>query len=50
MSVAEAAEFLGCSGTHIRNAIKRGDLKAVRLGKRIFLHREALATFVESAR
>jgi len=37
VSVAEAARLLGVSSYSIRNYIRRGELSAIRLGRRVLL-------------
>lgn len=42
MSVAEAAQSIGCSRALITAAVERGELPAFRLGDRVFIVRAAV--------
>ncbi len=42
----EAAWALGVSSTQVRNWIRRGVLKAFRVGRRVLIRREVLEEFV----
>jgi excisionase family DNA binding protein len=46
--VEESAELLSLSVKEVRRAIGRGDLAAVRYGRRLLIPAEALRDFVES--
>ena len=41
-SASEAAEAVGISERHIRNLINSGQIRTVRLGRRVLIPREAL--------
>jgi excisionase family DNA binding protein len=47
VSIAQAAVFLGVSESGIRNAVRRGDLRAVRFGKRVLVSRESLESVMK---
>lgn len=47
-SVKEAAELLRVSLYFIREYIKRGDIKAVKLGKAYMIDREELERFIKT--
>ncbi len=49
IKASDAARALGVSAQTIRNAVRRGDLPAIRLGRHILVAREALDRLVESA-
>ncbi|GIW12571.1 MAG: hypothetical protein KatS3mg062_0010 [Tepidiforma sp.] len=42
LSIREVAELLGCSTGHVWNLAQRGELPSFRLGKRLFIPREAV--------
>jgi excisionase family DNA binding protein len=46
-SAAEVAEAVGCSTLHIRNLIARGDIPAVRLGRRVLIRRAVLEDLLD---
>ena len=41
-SASEAAETLGCSERHIRDMVNEGQIRVVRLGRRLLIPAEAL--------
>ena len=41
-SAREAADTLGCSERHIRDMVNEGQLRVVRLGRRVLIPAEAL--------
>jgi excisionase family DNA binding protein len=45
--VMESAEQLSISQKEVRRLIERGDLKAVRLGRRVLVPAQALADYVD---
>jgi len=45
-SEAEAADLLGCERHTLRDARLRGEIKASKVGKRIFYRRETLEKFL----
>lgn len=47
-TVQEASEALGLHHLTVRRAIDRGELPAVRVGRRILIPRKALEAFLES--
>jgi excisionase family DNA binding protein len=48
-SYEEARQALGgISGSTLRRLIRAGDLPAVRIGRRVMVHRDALEAFVRS--
>ena len=49
VKASDAARALGVTAATIRNAVRRGDLPAIRLGRHILVSREALDQLVESA-
>lgn len=46
LSVLDAAAILGVHPLRLRSAIARGELRAVRLGRRVLVPREALDDFL----
>ena len=48
-TVAEAAELLRVSHWLVREACRRGEIRCVRLGKRIIIPGAAIAEFLEAA-
>ena len=48
-TVAEAAELLRVSHWLVREACRRGEIRSVRLGKRIIIPAAALAAFLDPA-
>jgi excisionase family DNA binding protein len=49
-SVEEAAELLGISRAFCYEAVNRGEIPCLRIGRRILIPRSALHKFVEGAR
>lgn len=49
VKASDAARALGVTAATIRNAVRRGDLPAIRLGRHILVSREALDQLIESA-
>ena len=47
ISVPEAAELLGISRNHAYGSVKRGELPAIRFGKRLLIPRAALEKMLE---
>lgn len=47
-NVGEAAELLGVSRAFAYELVARGELPAIRLGRRILIPRHALAAFVDT--
>ncbi|MCL6522701.1 MAG: helix-turn-helix domain-containing protein [Firmicutes bacterium] len=47
LTVAEVARLLRVGQTTLRQALKRGDIPHVRLGRRILIRRDALLTWME---
>ena len=47
LSIAEAAQSLGCSTKLLRDLVGRGDVPFVRLGRRIVIPRQSLAEWLE---
>lgn len=47
MTVVEAAAAVGVHHLTLRKAIARGDLRVVRIGRRILIPRRALEAFLE---
>ena len=47
MTVAEAASVLGVHHLTIRRAVERGELHAVRLGRRVIIPRASLESFLD---
>jgi excisionase family DNA binding protein len=46
-TIAEAAAYTGLSLGGTKNAIKRGEIPSVRIGKRVFVPRDALARVLQ---
>lgn len=47
LSIAEAAEALGCSQGHIRNLIARGELKSFKAGRRVLIRVDVLKEWMK---
>lgn len=47
LTIKEAAEAMGISAGHVRNRIKRGDLRTVKIGRRVLITTEALKLWLE---
>src|SRR3990167_8604698 len=45
MTPEQAADYCGCSANHIRNLIKRGELRAYRLGRLLRITQAALEEY-----
>ena len=50
MTVSEAAEFLGISRAFAYELVGRGEIPAVRFGRRVVVPRRALETLLEVGR
>ena len=50
MTVSEAAEFLGISRAFAYELVARGEIPAVRFGRRVVVPRRALETLLEVGR
>lgn len=46
-SIPGTADWLGVSVGHVRNLIKRGDLRAIKSGRRILIMDEDLRRYIE---
>lgn len=49
-SVAEVAELLSVSQWSVRKACRRGEIRSVRLGRRIIIPRDAIARFLAESK
>lgn len=47
LSVSDAADHLGLSIDHVRRLIRRRELAAVRIGRRVLVHSADLTAFIE---
>jgi excisionase family DNA binding protein len=47
LTVAELADLWRCTAKHIYNLVDRGDLPAVRIGKRVIVARNAALAYSE---
>ena len=48
LTIKEAAGAIGVSPNHVRNQIKSGDLKTVRVGRRVLITNEALLQWLNA--
>jgi excisionase family DNA binding protein len=50
LSISQTAKLLGVSESHVRNMIRRGELRAVKFGKRVLVPVEAVDAVVDGNR
>ena len=48
-SAPEVAELIGVSEKHVRNLVKEGQLKSLRIGSRVLIRAKDLSDFLDAA-